>query len=148
MSTIDKTVYCCIITNAEGVIFMSFKYKLRIKQQRKSDERKRERKRLKKFRMEKAKKKKLKISELCVLERPELPEKVIVEEVVKNGGIEGIISVDFDEKVFSVDVKNISLKKMIYSVDMGEERCAILEGFNKIILLNRKRITSTLASAI
>jgi len=128
---------------------MSFKNKTRAKQQQKSDKRRKERKRLKKFRIKKANKKgDLKISELCVLEKPKLPEKVVIEEVVKNGGIEGIISVDFGEKVYSVDVKNISLKKMVYSVDMGKERCAILEGFNKIILLNRKRITSTLASAI
>ena len=99
--------------------------------------------------MKKANKRRnLKISKFCAPEKPKLPERIIIEEVVKNGGTEGIISVDFNEKVYSVDVKNISFKKMVYSVDTGEERCARLEGFSKIIRLNRERTTSTLASAI
>ena len=128
---------------------MSFKNKLRIKQQRKSDKRRRERKRLKKFRMKKANKRvDLKISKFCAPKKPKLPESIIIEEVVKNGGTEGIISVDFNEKVYSINVKDISFKKMVYSVDTEEERCARLEEFSKIIRLNRERITSTPASAI
>ena len=126
---------------------MSFKNKLRIKQQRRSDRRRKERKRLKKLRIKKAdERRKLKISN--VLEKHELPEEIAVEEVVKNGAKKGIISVKFDKQIYSINVKDVSLKKMVYSVNTGEEKCATLEGFSKIILLNRERTTSILASAI
>ena len=141
--------YYCIITNAKGVIFMSFKNKLRIKQQRRSDKRRKERKRLKKLRIKKANERKnLKNSELYTFKKPDLPEKVIVEEVVKNGAIEGTLNVKFDKRTYSINVRDASLKKMVYSVDTGRERCAMLEEFSKIILLNRERTTPILASAI
>ena len=128
---------------------MSFKNKIRTKQQRKSDRRRKERKRLKRLRIKKAdEKKKLRISGFYALEKPKLPERIVVEEVVKNGGTEGTISVNFNEEVYSVDVKNISPKKVVYSIDAGREKCAPLEGFSKIMSLNRERITSILASAI
>ena len=128
---------------------MSFKNKIRLRQRRKSAERRKERKRLKKLRIKKAdKNKKLKISELHALAKPELSEKAIVEEIVKRGATKGAIRVNFDRYHYFIDVKNISPKKVVYSVDMGKDRCALLEGFNKLILLNRERATSMLASAI
>ncbi|MEA2098370.1 MAG: hypothetical protein U9P70_04850 [Patescibacteria group bacterium] len=129
---------------------MSFKSKLRLKQQRKSDERRKKRNKRKKRREKEIKankEKNLEISKIGTL-KPELPENIVVEEVVKQGAMKGVISVRFDKQIYSINVTSISLKKMTYFVDTGKERCAGLEGYGKVIRLNKERATSTLASII
>ncbi|MCK4525558.1 MAG: hypothetical protein KAU07_03905 [Candidatus Andersenbacteria bacterium] len=82
-----------------------------------------------------------------MLKIPELPEKIIVEEIVKNGAMEGIINVSFAGHIYTItviEVKEAFSKKVTCFIDTGKKKCVILEnGFNKVIHLNRDQILNT-----
>ena len=131
----------------------SNKKKQRTKQKRESDKRRRIRKQesARKLREKEAKKeaKNEIIPEVeLILEVPELPEKIAVEKIVKSRATEGVIEVNFDGRAYSITIIKVSSKKVIYSINDGKEKCTILEGFKKVMRLNKESRFSMLARAV